>query len=485
MLLSLAAAVVVLVVFSPRFVVWRGLGIPEVQIFPEVNRAGDALRQLEEPFAAITNPSNRVIERRLLFPLLGHALHLPARVYLALPVLGCLLVLTYAAGILIGRGWRTDETLAVLIVVGAGPWFFVSCGWLAYFDSWLVLALLLCGFARSRGVVASAVLFAPWIDERFLFVLPLCLLGREAIRQSDGEVRTWCAYQRDLAWIGAALLPFVLVRFGAIYLGRAQDAAAVFATAEANRAQSEWHDYAAGAWQGLRFGWVAIAGLVLGRRVASARLLGGILVAAGLALVAMFALAADYSRSAATLGPLVLAGMIVGWPQAERRRRWLAWSLAALNLAAPAVHVVNNTRVELRALPHELQAWRNPPEILRADTYNVRATLLLVEGRAAEALPLLGYALQLEPEFPPAHLNRSTAFGKLGRWPEALAAAERAVALDSTQARAWYARALARVQTGDPRGARADAERALALVPAADPLRTRVQALIETLPGRF
>lgn len=483
--LSLMAALVVLAAFTPRFVVWRGLGIPDALIFPEVNRAADALRQLQEPLAAITNPSNRVLEWRLLFPLLGHALRLPDRVYLALPALGIILALAYQARLLLARGWRFDEALAALLVAGACPWLFVSSGWLAYFDAWVVLALLLCSFSPSLPVVAAAVVLAPWIDERFLFVLPLCLLIREWRLRADGVRRPWSEQRRDFLVVVAALLPFAAIRSGAILFTPSRATSVVLDVAGTNRARSEWRDYAAGAWEGLRFGWLAVAGLILRARAISARLILGIAFSAAAALAAMFALAADYSRSAATLAPLLIAALAWGGPASGRSRRLWVWGIATFSLLAPAAHVVNNTRVEIRAWPHELSAWRSPPEVLRADTYNLRATLLLIDQQPAAALPLLDYALQLEPDFSPAHLNRSTALAGLGRWPEALAAADRAVALDAGLARAWYARAQARSQTGDLRGALADARRAVELATSDLPLQTRARVMAEELQRRF
>lgn len=483
--LSLLAALLVLAAFTPRFVVWCGLGIPEALIFPEVNRAVDALRQLREPFAEIANPSNRVLEWRLLFPLLGRALRLSERLFLALPALGILLVLGYQAKVLLARGWRADEALAGLIVVGATPWFFVSSGWLAYFDAWLVLALLLCSFSPSRRVVAVAVLLAPWIDERFLFVLPMSLILREWRLRTEGAPRGWPEQRRELLMLGVALLPFVAVRAGAMLLGPSRGTMVVLDLADANRSRSGWRDYLDGIWQGLRFGWVLAMGWLLRARAAAPRHMLAVLATAGVALAAMFGLAADYSRSAATLAPLVLAGLAWGTPPPGWRRRFALWGLAVLSLLAPAAHVVNDTRVELRALPHELAAWRNPPAVLRADTYNLRATVLLIDQQPAAALPVLGHALQLEPDFAPAHLNRSTALARLGRWPEALAAADRAVALDATLARAWFARAEARAHTGDPRGALTDARRAATLAPDGDPLQARARALAEMLQGRL
>ena len=36
------------------------------------------------------------------------------------------------------------------VVFGAAGWYFASASWLGYFDSWVVLGLLLLAFAPSR-----------------------------------------------------------------------------------------------------------------------------------------------------------------------------------------------------------------------------------------------------------------------------------------------------------------------------------------------
>src|SRR3954462_9064190 len=94
--LGLAAFALSIFFFCPHFAIWRGLSITEAHFNPEVNRAVDALKQLEHPFAKIrirdpkatTQPadtddaitidkSNRVIQWRLLFPIIAHYLYFP------------------------------------------------------------------------------------------------------------------------------------------------------------------------------------------------------------------------------------------------------------------------------------------------------------------------------------------------------------------------------------------------------------------------
>lgn len=481
LLLALAAMLLVLGCFAPRFVVWRGLGIPDLLGFPELNRAADALRQLEDPFVRIANPSNRVLEWRLLFPVLGWVLWLPSWLYLALPAVGCLASLAFVAGRLRDTGWRRDEALAVLLLAASSPWFFVSTGWLAYFDSWLVLALLVVAVGSSRVALAGAVALAPWVDERFVFLLPACLLARgwrraRQVPAGDEATTPWV----DWVTAAVALAPFLGVRLVAAAFGAGGDGAAWREILAGRPDGFPWRGAAAGAWEGLRCGWLAVAVFAMGvaRSGPDDRRPGRLLaLAAVAALAVMFGLAADFSRSAAVLVPLLLAVLMIGWPQAGRGRRVFVWVLAGLNLLLPAHHVVNAERVEVRSLRHERAAWHSPPGFLRADRYNLRATELLLAGRAEEALVPLRHALQLEPDFLPALFNLSRALGQLGRGPGALVAAERARAIDPQQPRAWFLRAEARRLTGDARGALADLDQAAALAPPGDPLRAQIEAL--------
>ncbi|MBI5692173.1 MAG: tetratricopeptide repeat protein [Verrucomicrobia bacterium] len=481
--LALLAALAITACFSPRFGLWRGLGIPDLQVFPEVNRAQDALRQLEAPLAPIANPSNRAIEWRLLFPFLGYALHLPPRFYLALPGLGCLATLLYGALLLQRHGWRSVETLPALLVIGSAPWFFVSTGWLAYFDSWVVLALLVCTFTRSRVALGGACLLAPWIDERFLFFLPLCLLLRP-LAHAEAEPAGVAAPQ--LAWkiALAAVAPYLALRAGVLVFGTGRDAAAMVELARSGRPALPWNGYFWGSWEGLRLAWIPVAWFLL-RGPAPPRVRGLLALVTALTLVVLFSLAADFSRTAGMLPPLALLALIHcdRIPGVSRRR--LLWILAVASLALPAGHVVNDSRVALRSVRHELTAWRQPPEFLQPDRYNVRATERLIAGDPSAALHQLEYALQLDPSFTPALINRSTALGRLGRWDEAQSAAAEALLLAPTEPRAWYARAQARRGAGDKTGALADARRALELAPPGHPFRATIETWLADLRPRL
>src|SRR4051812_47558674 len=154
----LGAALLSTLLFTPRYWLWCFAGAPlqdVISLQPEFNRAFFALQQLHDPWQRIENPTHRVIEWRLLFPLLGHYLGFPDGLYFALPHLGCVAALVAIAGSM----WRMTRavlaTAAATLLAATASWYFVSTGWLAYFDSWLVAALVLASFANSRWVLLS------------------------------------------------------------------------------------------------------------------------------------------------------------------------------------------------------------------------------------------------------------------------------------------------------------------------------------------
>ena len=136
--------------FTPRFVCFRGIGVPQRLPFPEIHRAYDVLRQLRDPWIIPDTPSNGVIVWRLFFPLLWYWLHLPVWLYLVMPAAGCVLALWLATWLAYQRLGNWPQTALAVLLFAVLPWYFVATGWLTYFDSWLMIGLMVVGFLRSR-----------------------------------------------------------------------------------------------------------------------------------------------------------------------------------------------------------------------------------------------------------------------------------------------------------------------------------------------
>ena len=209
---SLAAFALVITFFAPRFILWSWTDLESSESHPpDFNRAIDTLRQLDNPFVTITNPTNRHINWRLLFPFVGHYLHLSRPVFLALPALGCLFVLGYVAHLVRRESGGWWVAFAAAALSGTTSWFFVSTGWLAYFDSWYVLGLLIAAFGRSKIATGLACLLTPWVDERFVLTLPLLLVIRgistSGTRARFSEGLRFCSLVRATCASGCWLWP--------------------------------------------------------------------------------------------------------------------------------------------------------------------------------------------------------------------------------------------------------------------------------------
>ena len=269
--LALAVSAVVTLRFTPSFVNWRGLDMYVPQEAPEFGRAKSALQQLNNPWEPVENSIHKVIGWRLLFPVVWHYLGLPRWLFLAMPQVGCVLTLWLIAWLSYVRLRNWPQTAMATTLLAALPWFFVSSGWLTYFDSWLVLGLVAAVFVPSRRVLIVICLLVPWVDERFVLALPLTLFVCAAV-QNQIESRNWHELRRDLAVAIAATALYPAIRAIAWLHGDPDS------TRYVHRHWQEmqtvpWTRYLEGLWFAYRAAWPLLpAALVLwARRVELAR----------------------------------------------------------------------------------------------------------------------------------------------------------------------------------------------------------------------
>src|SRR6185312_12205213 len=111
---------------------------PELRKLIAVRRGASVLEQVAHPGAPVQDALHSAIQWRLLFPLLGHVLGLPAPVLFGLAPLGCLFVLAFIIAVLRRQGAAWPETAAAAVILGASTWYFTSVSWLGYYDSWVV-----------------------------------------------------------------------------------------------------------------------------------------------------------------------------------------------------------------------------------------------------------------------------------------------------------------------------------------------------------
>jgi hypothetical protein len=443
----LLVGLVVSCFFCPRFVIWYGLWVPEAWFNPEVNRAVDALRQLQNPFVTIYNSSNVVIQWRLFFPLLAHGLGFPYWLYLALPQIGCLLAVGYLIHIV--RRHTGDGRLA-LLAAGAlvsADWFFVSMGWLAYFDSWYVLGLLVAAFSPSRLALGVVCLVEPWIDERFILALPVCAAVR-LLYDREWRHRSWRALSTEVGLMLLLTLPYVGVRAGLIFTRDAGSTLYLQNTVNELKTASGWR-LAEGWWAGFRMAWVygiAFAILVWRRQPGWVRLaaLGAV---GGVTFVALF-IAGDISRNMAVALPALLLGVLMICSFYPRASRMVLGIVLLANLLLPATHVILSFKLPIHSVVHEMAEWWNPPACVNPVTYVDEGTKLLNQGDGPKAEHYFDNAVRLNPDLPEAWLGRGVAGLSRGDLAAALRDLNRALQLRPRWADALYFRGLARAKAG-------------------------------------
>ena len=491
MLSALGAAGITLIFFAPRFWLWPAAGATQsefIAIQPEFHRAFYALQQLQDPWQRITDGTHRVIEWRLLFPAAAHYLRLPAFIYFLLPAVGCLLVLSVVAA----TTWRETRDRPTVwwatLLCATQSWFFVSTGWLAYFDSWLVLALLGASFARSRWILFGSALLAPWVDERFVLAIPLCLFVRFAMEQPS-ESTTASSRVADILVILVGVAPYLGTRL----------TAEIFHWRETSR--SYWENrpllpasvgiMALGAWEGLRFGWFAVLGALFGVvRSGKAWLPLSVTLAT---LVLNLCIADDLSRSASVAVPLVVAGVVLASRLRPIQFRWQLPLICVGNLLFPAAHLIASSsdpeesfhRVPILYLYAELARASDPPYYASPFAYNRRGTDAFQSGNETKARAAFDIALRFDPSFSRTHANLGIMLFQTGHRQEGMAELSLALQKSPQLYEARGQRATFRVELGDIPGALSDINEALRCAPADWPMRKDAEHFASDLAARL
>ncbi len=369
--------------YAPRVALWRALlAPPSMRVAPEVCRGHFALLQYADLGLEIENPMHRVIRWRLLPPLVGRALGLPGAGYLALSQLACFLVVGFAAWLV----WRDTRdrraSVAAAVLVATSSWFFAATGWLAYFDSWCVLAMLAASLIPHPAALVLACLLAPWVDERFTVCLPVVLAVRWAHAR---ELRGEGALLRDALVAALASAPYLGARAAAFLGADAESRDFVQNRMTWTRVSNVPRDiWPRGAWHGLRAFWAAPAALLVwpeGARAARA----AVLLASLAASAVLVFLVADISRAMSMLLPAALLGLIAAVREAPRLARAGLVVACALNVFLPARHVLTLFEVPIENVAAETRRWRSPPAWLTPEFHAARAAVLRARGAEAEA----------------------------------------------------------------------------------------------------
>jgi hypothetical protein len=472
---ALASSALVIGFFSPRFVLWQGVDLTSSHsLEPEINRAVDTLRQLEDPFVRIESPYNRVINWRLLFPLLGHYLHLPAWAFLALPHLGALLVLGYSAHLVRREGGDRWVAFAASALVATASWFFVSTGWLAYFDSWCLLGVLVVAFSPSAAATAVACLLAPWVDERFVLTLPLGLVVRWvgsgwAEGGRPGKLRA------EVLRMVALVALYCALRLVALACARDEVSAAHLRSHLAP--DRDFRQLLDGLWMGLRGLWlfVGVPAWILLRQGRVARA-GAVSLAVVATVVAGVLVANDLSRSTSMLIPVALLGMVLLLRERPVEAKRLLPVVLVFNLLTPARHVILSREIPIGISPlHvELDHYLHPPPYV-SRLHDLRALELVRRGLTPEALREIDIAIRLNPDSADSRLIRAICLTEARRSAEAAESFDAAVRLAPDRADIYRLRGHFHRTCGLLPAAARDLRKALELRPANAPERPAVE----------
>jgi len=479
--IALVAGALTLLVFTPRFVLWRGVGDYLVHRAPEYGRANALLMQVADPWSKNFDPMHRVLAWRLFFPVVWHYAHLPPRGLLAVPHVGCVVVLWLVA-------WLTHRRLAqwkcawlVTLLFAPLPWFFVSTGWLGYFDSWFVLGLLLVAFVPSRVVLGATCLVTPWIDERFVVALPLTLAVRAAALGLI-QRRAWREIAIDSTVAAAAVLPYPVLRL--VDMLRGDPETGIYIQAHLQTVGNvAWTRFAAALWSGFRASWVVIvAGLWLWGKRAGGKWAVLLAVIALVTAVGGLRIAIDMSRTMMTLAPLLL---FAAWSWESWRAPAHAWLLPAVvvaNFLLPATHELWFQKFTIDHFPTEWNNWRGPPPptFVAAELIG-QATDLLAQGQVDGARQKLDAALEIDPTYAVAYAHRAAIRMNARDFDGAFIDADQAQQKDPTLPYPYFLRGYLRALRGERDPARQDLQMSLQLSSPAWTFRPQAEQLLQQL----
>jgi len=323
--------------FSPRWWLFREAAPESFQW----SRGLGYLSQCEHPLRTDIEPALRW---RLLPPGISHILGLRGTQCLVVPWLGIVALLAGCA--IWGETWLGSRvsTLALTIIVATTSAVLVPLGWIGMNDPWAWLGLLAVCLGRGRWVLPLACLLCPWVDERFVVGLPLALLCRHQIFAADFYLK------RELPGL-VGLLPYLVAR--AISILGAHDTASGDFLHRTLVGSVAWLPLAPmGWWMGLRASWLLV-GVSYVSATKSRHEWQWVLTTLGTLILGAI-LAADLSRTAAMMLPLIAAGAIALKRTQPETASSILILVAMANLILPAAHVVYTHIDLISPLPIEL-----------------------------------------------------------------------------------------------------------------------------------
>ncbi|MDB6128028.1 MAG: hypothetical protein JWM35_1924, partial [Verrucomicrobia bacterium] len=338
--LALVALVVSVFFFSPRLWVFAQ-PMPGSTYW---DRGLQFMQQCDSPIGAPL--SDAALTWRLAPALLAKTLGLHGRAVFVLPWVGVVLLLALCATFMLRRAQEIKTAALATVLVGSTGAVLTPTGWLGMNDAWYASALVAIAFQPGLFFVALAALIGPWIDERFIFALPLALYVRHAAGTSLAGIRPAIAVSAGAVALYTVARVWNLPHLATGSFQGYQDyiRAHFF----------DWWPWTSLGWfMGLRAAWVLVV-VAIGGNFAreDRRSLWWPAFLAIAPLVAFNFLAADTGRSPTMLLPLVLFGVsraIALWGLPSARR--LLGILVISNLLLPAMQVTYRNGDIINALP--------------------------------------------------------------------------------------------------------------------------------------
>jgi tetratricopeptide (TPR) repeat protein len=459
--IAVGASVVSVLAYTPHFYAWRALGNYIVHRAPEYSRANALLLQVQDPWSTRYDPLHHVLAWRMLFPVLWHYTHLPPRAILAMPHVGCVAALWLVAWLTYRSLQRWTPTILGTLLFATLPWFFVSSGWLGYFDSWYVLGLVATAFVPSRWALGIAALLTPWVDERFLLALPVTLFVREASLHRLEE-RAWRDALYDVVLAIAGAFPYLAAR--AIFWLQGDADSQTYIQAHAlNLPDVVPSRFLAGLWSGYRAGWLLIGlGLWIWARRAGWKWGATLILTVVATAVGGLFIATDMSRTVMMICPTLVWGVWLWEASRPMSQAWLLPAVVAANFLLPATHELWFSQFTIGRLPAELANLRETSlPGLEAANLIVEAESLLAQGQIPAARAKLDEALSIDDTYAVAYAHRAAMHINEKDLASAAVDAAEAVRLDPTMPYAYYLRGYISALRGDRAAAYEDLRKAV------------------------
>ncbi|BAY92057.1 MULTISPECIES: hypothetical protein [unclassified Tolypothrix] len=330
--------------FSPRFILWD---LNQIGTF-ETDRANSFLHQIENPWAADVESALRW---RLLIPVFCHFFNIRGWFALSLSWLGVIVLLAQTAWIILRTTNNRWFSFTGCILVSTTSAVVVSTGWLGMNDAWYLSGLMTVAFAQNPLLLIVAILSGSWLDEKFLLALPLALVTRW---HQTFQEKSQQSLLKLMLFTGIALVPYISIRmFTTLIQGDAVSSTFLKTTFGGFFTWLPW--FPMGWWMAFRLGWILlIIAFILLFRTGGIRYFLAVFCLFWTSAILITILAADMSRSAAMVLPLMVWGWIavpkdIIWGQTQMR------NLIVLgNLLIPALHITYTKASLISPLPLEI-----------------------------------------------------------------------------------------------------------------------------------